>query len=608
MLHSPRIVRSIKQRWIFVLLLMLAGCGGGSNSSYTPPALPKPSMSVVPAAALVPLGTSQHFYATVTNTANNGVTWTASAGTIDQSGNYVGPASLPSGGTATVTATLSGTPMLSASAIVSVSSQPVTLTISPAATTVKAGFSTAYTVTVSGTSNQIVTWTVNDLPGDFSFPGLMSGNQYTAPTPMVVATTYSVVASSDADPSKTASASVTAIPLENQEAQTFPMKLGTSGVNGTTPDCCSGTLGSLLVDRKGKQYILSNNHVMGRLGHAAVGEPIVQPGMIEALCDPAIPKKVASFTAAPAITSNADAAIAEVLPGAVDPTGAIIGLGGIAADGSYIPAPPSRTIAVPSVGMAVAKSGRTTGLSCGVVEAINGSILIDIPAECGNPSTAKILFENQVILTSMVRPGDSGSLIVDAATSRPLALVAGLASDYSFASANPAGLVIKALNAATKSILSFVGGGDHVVSCTPSASHISQNAREAGQGLPASQGAANVTPLVHEVVRAMDVQSRHEHEFFALSGVVGVAVGRQKDNPGRAALEVFVDHEAMRPSLPAEVEGVPVRVVPTGRFGPGTLGTTRHACGAGREGSLVVSRWQTSVLRSGFQVSNGKSF
>jgi hypothetical protein len=88
----------------------------------------------------------------------------------------------------------------------------------------------------------------------------------------------------------------------------------------------------------------------------------------------------------------------------------------------------------------------------------------------------------------------------------------------------------------------------------------------------------------------MDVQSRHEHEFFELPGVVGVAVGRQKHDPGRAALEVFVDHDAKWPSLPAEVEGVPVRVVRTGRFGPGTLGATRHACGARREGSLVVAR------------------
>ncbi len=580
-MHSPWLVFPFRQSWIFAFALVLASCGGGSsNSNYTPPPPLKPSLSIVPSTALVPLGTNQRFYATVTGAANTGVTWTVSAGTIDQFGNYVGPTSVPSGGTATVTAALTATPTVSASATITISSLPVTLTISPMTATVKAGFSTTYTATVRGTSNQVVLWSLNDLPGDFSYPGLMNGNQYTAPAPILVPTTYSIVASSDADPSKTALATVTAIPLENQEVQTFPIKLGTSGVNGNTPDCCSGTLGSLLMDQRGKQYILSNNHVMGRVGHAAVGEPIVQPGMIEASCDASVPKKVASFTAAPPITSNADAAIAEVIPGAVDPTGAIIGLGGVAADGSYIPAPPSSTIAAPLVGMAVAKSGRTTGLSCGVVEAINGTILIDLQAECGNPSDAKIVFESQVILSSIVRPGDSGSLIVDAATSRPLGLVAGLANDYRFASANPAGLVISALNAATGTKLRFVGGGDHAVSCTPTSAAAAQSTREVKP--KASQQLATAVPLRHEEVeRAIEVQSRHEQEFFAHPEVVGVGVGRHQDGSGLAALVVFVDRNSTRPSLPAAVEGIPVRVVLTGRFGPGTLGR-RQACGAAR--------------------------
>jgi hypothetical protein len=155
-MHSQWLVFPFRQAWIFALALMLAGCGGGSsNANYTPPPPPKPSVSIVPSTALVPLGTNQRFYATVTNAANSGVTWTASAGTIDQSGNYVGPTSVPSGGTATVTARLPGTPTLSASAIVTISSQPVTLTISPATATVKAGFSTTYTGTVGGTSNQM---------------------------------------------------------------------------------------------------------------------------------------------------------------------------------------------------------------------------------------------------------------------------------------------------------------------------------------------------------------------------------------------------------------------------------------------------------------------
>ena len=69
-------------------------------------------------------------------------------------------------------------------------------------------------------------------------------------------------------PTETASATVTVTSLENQEQQAFPVKLGTSGVNGSAGDCCSGTLGSLIADQNGKQHILSNNHVLGRLGNA----------------------------------------------------------------------------------------------------------------------------------------------------------------------------------------------------------------------------------------------------------------------------------------------------------------------------------------------------
>jgi len=52
-------------------------------------------------------------------------------------------------------------------------------------------------------------------------------------------------------PTKTASATVTVTSLENQEQQAFPVKLGTSGVNGSAGDCCSGTLGSLIADQNG---------------------------------------------------------------------------------------------------------------------------------------------------------------------------------------------------------------------------------------------------------------------------------------------------------------------------------------------------------------------
>jgi hypothetical protein len=92
---------------------------------------------------------------------------------------------------------------------------------------------------------------VTDFPGDVTFPGFIAGGIYSAPAPVLTPDSFLISAVSSADPTKTASASVSVIPLENQEEQSLPIKLGTSGVNATVGDCCSGTLGSLLVGRMG---------------------------------------------------------------------------------------------------------------------------------------------------------------------------------------------------------------------------------------------------------------------------------------------------------------------------------------------------------------------
>ena len=559
----------------FLVFASLTGCGGSNAAGANPQPQPQPSINIMPNSALVPIGTGQPFHVSVANATNDTVTWMASAGTIDQSGNYIAPTAVPAGSVAMVTATLVSNPAVSASAAVTISTQPVTLTVSPVSATVDAGFSTTFTATVSGTTNTAVQWSLSEAPGDNTYPGSIAFGNYTAPTPVLTSDTYSITAASSADPSKTASASVTAIPLENQLQQTFPIELGTSGINANTQDCCSGTLGSLLIDQAGKQYILSNNHVIGRVGHAEPGEAIVQPGYVDTLCDFTIPKTVATFTAAPPITSNVDAAIAEVVPGAVDPSGGIIGLGGVNLDGSYITAAPANTVATAAIDMLVAKSGRTTGLSCGNIEAINGTFEVDIPAECGNPSSETVTFQNQVILNDIVKPGDSGSLIVEAATAQPIALVAGLSSDGQFATANAMTDVLNGLDAVTGSTFSFVGAGQHSVTCSTGSNVAPSQAVQP----PLSTEAA--LAFNQEVLRAAATQSRHEKEIMLDPAVVGLAVGRSRDDPTHAAILIFVERGRRPRPLPAELDGFAVQRVPTGRFGSGATRTfgQRSACG-----------------------------
>jgi hypothetical protein len=551
---------------VALALVAVSGCGGGSNSNVNSVKPPQISVTVMPSQATTPVGTVQPFMAVVYGTSSV-VKWTATAGTIDQSGNYKAPLTIPAGGTAKVTATTITSPAVSASALVTITTQPVTLSITPSTATVKAGFFQTYTTLVGGTTNVNATWSVTDFPGDVTFPGFISGGIYSAPSPVLTPDTFLISAVSSADPTKTALASVSVIPLENQQEQSFPIKLGTSGVNATVGDCCSGTLGSLLVDQKGRQYILSNSHVIGKLGRAKPGEAIVQPGYVDTFCDFSLPNTVAHFTfAAPILTANADAAIAQVVTGAVDPKGEIIGLGGIASDGSYIPAAPANATVKATVGMPVVKSGRTTGLSCGTVLGISGSVCVDYALGCGNTTAMTVCFSGQVIMGSLVQAGDSGSLIVDADTSQPMGLVVGATADGQFTSANPVTDILSALKTGTGSTFSFVGGGQHPVSC-----HLG---RAASQDLTAD----SIAIPSQEIAHAIDVQKRYEPTIIQDAAVIGTAIGNSDVSPGHASLLLFVERGKVHGQLPSTLEGVPVRLLTTGRFQATTSSPSRSTC------------------------------
>src|ERR1700674_1494280 len=82
-------------------------------------------------------------------------------------------------------------------------------------------------------------------------------------------------------------ASAFALPVCNQtETLTRPIQMGVSGgsfkariKSGKSFECCGGTLGSLVVDKKGVDFILSNNHVLARTNKGGPGDRIVQPGL-----------------------------------------------------------------------------------------------------------------------------------------------------------------------------------------------------------------------------------------------------------------------------------------------------------------------------------------
>jgi hypothetical protein len=340
--------------------------------------------------------------------------------------------------------------------------------------------------------------------------------------------------------------------------QQFPIQLGTSGGNindSSKGFCYGGTLGALVEDVSGHQYILSNNHVLARTNAAASGEDIIQPGLIDQ--SPACFKDntdvVADLTTfipilfktKGTIPSNAvDAAIAQVRAGYVDPTGFIIDIGTLSSD----------TMA-PRLGMAVKKSGRTTGLTNGNITAVNATIDVSY----GSGKTAR--FVNQIVVGTgdFIAAGDSGSLMVEDVATNPSAVGLLFAGSSTTAIANPIDGVLDSFG------VSMVAG--------PSASLMGKILAWAKRLLSVSESqAANAQLPPQASQAAVDavrrVKERHEGRLLAIPGVIGAGVGVSEKAIGQAAIEVYVIQatESLKQALPKSLDGVDVKIVETGEI------------------------------------------
>jgi hypothetical protein len=302
--------------------------------------------------------------------------------------------------------------------------------------------------------------------------------------------------------------------------------------------CCSGTLGAL-VQSGTKKYILSNNHVLARADQAVAGEDISQPGLIDNSCR--VPTIVADFTTAPVLGSNVDAAIAELRGGAMNETGAIEDIGTI-----------SSAVRAPSVGLAVAKSGRTTGFTTGSIGSINTSVNVQYQKNCGSGKKFVVSYTNQVVINSNTfsAGGDSGSLIVsnnDTNCRRPVALL--FAGSSTSTIGNPIAEVLTKLTGALGTAVSFVGG-----TCT-AAPEIASRGTQAGE------------PSSESVGRAIQAMRARERDLMSRPGIIGVGVGASDADPNEASIVVYVDVTSqLLPGVPRRINGVRVRTVFTEPF------------------------------------------
>ncbi len=170
----------------------------------------------------------------------------------------------------------------------------------------------------------------------------------------------------------------------------------------------AGTIGAIVFDRATcRPMILSNWHVLAGASAAAVGEAILQPGRIDGGT-----QAVATLTRM-RLDARMDAAVA-TLNNVRSNTRDILGLGAISGTQTA------------TLGMLVVKSGRTTGLTRGVVDGVSMSVSINY----GDPGV--VAFSNQIRIVprppwpavdyEVSRGGDSGSVWLNEANNRAIGL------------------------------------------------------------------------------------------------------------------------------------------------------------------------------------------
>ncbi len=617
-----------------VAALAMAGCGGGGSASASSG---NPTLSISPGMGSIDTNCTgcnatnsngasvEQFSAALSNGTAATVTWslsggdaTTGAGTISSTGQYTPPSYLTADSAqVTVTATLTSSSSTTATASLTVTPgflQP----LAPENVALGAGGAVTvkgYIAEAGGTTG--INFAVSNSAtgsgggeGALGSPSCQRSAQsftncsvsYTAPSTVSSTGATYIVATVGTSASKTSSevlvnsAGVASNPVIHEGQLVTPVDLGSSGGNNNDydtsgnqiVDCCSGTLGSLLEGSDGVQYLLSNNHVLARSDQATVGDRIVQPGLIDANCTPngeqgsqtTVIGSLTGWLSLRSAETNADAAIAQVAAGAVSPAGDILELGPQQSDGTLAAAPPGVSSTggngeSASLQMKVAKSGRTTGLTCAAISALNLDVSVDYFTDCAEtkPYLTKT-YTNQLAISGneFSDAGDSGSLVVDIGNAEPVGLFFAGGTDASGVGqgvASPAPDVLNELSAQVGSgtTYAFVGTADHAVSCL-----------NYGDGTVNAAQARELSD--EEISRGLQAAAQARALVNPSAGILGVVPGKSNDRPGEAAVIVYVV-ENNNAAVPAEVGGVRTMVIATNAqaVALGTAPLTNYAQG-----------------------------
>jgi hypothetical protein len=320
----------------------------------------------------------------------------------------------------------------------------------------------------------------------------------------------------------------------------------------------AGTLGCVVRDRKtGARLILSNNHVLANRNDAQPGDAILQPGPIDGgqadkdtialllrfqpihfnttppTCN--LAKGYASlgnilarltgsrhqiqvFRVFPTASNLVDAAVARP----IDENDIL--------DESLEIGPVNEETS-PELGMAVCKSGRTTGYTTGTISVLDATVLVNYGPD--RPAT----FDEQIITTPMSNGGDSGSLLVAKDTSQAVGLLFAGSSQTTVH--NPITTVFSSLNIDLK-----------------------------------DRRKPTMTDVQGEIEKAQSVKRVHQQVLMSKANVVGVGVGlchKEGKRTDRVGLIVMVRRKvpktilAIQDMIPEEIDGVPVDVREVGK-------------------------------------------
>jgi len=232
--------------------------------------------------------------------------------------------------------------------------------------------------------------------------------------------------------------------LRAEQARTDRWRPAPGGISIGHFKVTAGTLGTVVRDRAGGgRLILSNNHVLANSNQAIVGDPVLQPGAIDGgspnsdtlarlerfveiqfnqeppTCG--IAKLVAELLngLARLVGSRHRLRVIQENPQAVNRVDAAVAMPVNPADllPEILDIGEVQGSVAPTLGMAVRKSGRTTGFTTGQVNVIETTVTVNY----GENRTAR--FEGQFVTTPMSQGGDSGSLLVDGETLRAVGLL-----------------------------------------------------------------------------------------------------------------------------------------------------------------------------------------